>query len=224
MSSSEFKIDNFKQKADNFKQKANDFKSKIMITSPEQNAIIAGLSNGNMSIDAIAGSGKTSTCLLVAKTYPNLKFLLLTYNAKLRLETKMKTNEQKITNMEVHTYHSFYNKYYNTCTNDILLDMIIESKTKVKSELFTYDVIIMDESQDLRPILYRSAKKIYKDNTVKNAKLCVIGDKNQNIYKYQEADYPHKQSLARFINDKLCDAMAIMLIHLIENKLMEIPK
>ena len=56
--------------------------------SDEQIRIINALETSNVIVDAVAGSGKTTTILHLAQTYFYESFLLLTYNNKLRLETK----------------------------------------------------------------------------------------------------------------------------------------
>ena len=95
-------------------------KSSLLPTiSPEQNDIIKQIElNNNVVIDSVAGSGKTTCNLHIAKHFSNLNILLLTYNAKLKLETREKVQALNIDNIEVHSYHSFCVKYYNNlcCT------------------------------------------------------------------------------------------------------------
>ena len=60
----------------------------LPIISNEQNNIINLLKdNKNIIVDSVAGSGKTTTNLYIAKSFPKLNILLLTYNAKLKIET-----------------------------------------------------------------------------------------------------------------------------------------
>ena len=56
--------------------------------SDEQKLIIKSLKSNNVLVDSVAGSGKTTTNLYLAKEYPHNKLLLLTYNAKLKIETR----------------------------------------------------------------------------------------------------------------------------------------
>ena len=61
--------------------------------SDEQLSVIEGLSqNNNIIVDSVAGSGKTTCNLHIAKSFPLLNILLLTYNAKLKLETREKVS------------------------------------------------------------------------------------------------------------------------------------
>jgi superfamily I DNA and RNA helicase len=54
---------------------------------------------GNINIDAVAGSGKTTTSLYIAKNNPHRQILLLTYNAKLKLETREKAKQLGLSNI-----------------------------------------------------------------------------------------------------------------------------
>jgi superfamily II DNA or RNA helicase len=92
--------------------------------SIEQYNIIQQLSlNNNVVVDSVAGSGKTTTNLHIAKRFPLFLILLLTYNKKLKLETREKAKKLGINNIEVHSYHSFCVKYYdNECFNDSIIN------------------------------------------------------------------------------------------------------
>ena len=46
-----------------------------------------------MIVESVAGSGKTTTNLYIAKTFPELDILLLTYNARLKFETQDKVKQ-----------------------------------------------------------------------------------------------------------------------------------
>ena len=102
--------------------------SRLVAPSHEQKKIIYSLSTGkSVIVDAVAGSGKTTTILWIAKTFPEKKLLMLTYNRRLRDETREKTNRFFINNMNVFTYHGFVSRYFTknsagACRTDI--DMI----------------------------------------------------------------------------------------------------
>jgi tRNA G46 methylase TrmB len=68
--------------------------------SIEQEKIIEEVGKGsNIMVDAVAGSGKSTTILLIANAYPNKKFLQITYNSMLRYEVKEKVKKIEITNI-----------------------------------------------------------------------------------------------------------------------------
>ena len=88
----------------------------MQLTS-EQKEIIKAL--GNIKINAVAGSGKTSTIIEYAKNQPmESKILYLAFNKSVKIEAKKKFTERGMTNVTVHTAHSlayqnivFKNKY-----------------------------------------------------------------------------------------------------------------
>ena len=161
----------------------------LPVISNEQNNIITLLKdNKNIVVDSVAGSGKTTTNLYIAKAFPELKLLLLTYNAKLKIETREKINKHKITNLETHSYHSFCVKYYNNkCFTDYEIKNILKNKCNLLKKI-NYDIIILDEAQDITNMYYELICKIYKDNNNKNTLICLLGDKYQCIYDFKNAD------------------------------------
>ena len=59
--------------------------------SLEQQNVINLLNNKfNVSVESVAGSGKTTTNLYIAKSFPTLKILLLTYNNIFKNRNKRK--------------------------------------------------------------------------------------------------------------------------------------
>ena len=76
-----------------------------MKLTPEQKAIIN--SKGNIKINAVAGSGKTTTIIEYAKSRPrNAKILYLAFNRSVRLEAIKRFSEQGLNNVSVETAHS----------------------------------------------------------------------------------------------------------------------
>ncbi len=81
-----------------------------MELTPQQQAIIA--SNGNIKINAVAGSGKTTTVIEYAKTRPaNSKILYVAFNKSVKIEAEKKFKEKKLYNTKVETAHSLAFKY-----------------------------------------------------------------------------------------------------------------
>lgn len=166
----------------------------LLPCSIEQRRIVDTLTHCNVIVDAVAGSGKTTTILHIAKAYPNESILLLTYNSKLRLETREKITQLGLNNLIAHTYHSFYRyAYVPVCKNDEYLNDAI-GRDVPPTRPTHWDIIILDEVQDMTPLLYSAVRKVMRDNEADDIKVryCILGDKHQNIYKYSGAD-------ARFI-------------------------
>ena len=161
--------------------------------SNDQINILNCLSKNNVLIDSVAGSGKTTTNLHIAKKYTKYNILLLTYNSKLKIETREKVRLHNIKNLEVHSYHSFCVKNYDRSAfrdNEIL--KIVTKNTKSINK-FKYDLIVLDEAQDINPLYYQLVNKIYKDNlkhkkSKNETQICILGDKYQSIYDFNNAD------------------------------------
>ena len=162
---------------------------KLPEISIEQNNIIQQLLlNNNVVVDSVAGSGKTTCNLHIAKYFHNKHILLLTYNSKLKLETREKATKLGLHNIEVHSYHSFCVKYYDKlCFTDTIINEIIKTK-KIPSKQFNFHLIVPDEAQDITSLYYELICKIYKDNKNTNTNICIFGDKKQSIFDFNKAD------------------------------------
>jgi DNA polymerase III delta prime subunit len=156
--------------------------------SHEQKNVLLNLKYNNVVCDSVAGSGKTTTILYIAKTFKSKSILLLTYNAKLKIETREKVKLLNLTNIEVHSYHSFCVKYYDRTTfTDTKIKAIVDND-KNKLSTFTYDIIVIDEVQDMTPLYYNLVCKIFYDNNCPVSRICITGDKYQSIYDFNLAD------------------------------------
>lgn len=71
----------------------------------QQQSILA--SEGNIKINAVAGSGKTTTMIEYAKTKPpKSKILYLAFNKSVKIEAEQKFSKHKLTNVRIETAHS----------------------------------------------------------------------------------------------------------------------
>ncbi len=159
----------------------------IASISVEQQQIITSLKESNVVVDSVAGSGKTTCSLYIAKQNPDINILLLTYNSKLKIETREKIKNMEIKNMEVHSYHSFCVKYYDeNCFTDSNIQLLLNNNNSLLNHI-NYDMIILDEAQDINYLYYELFCKIYNDNYIK-AKICIFGDIKQCIFIFNNAD------------------------------------
>lgn len=157
--------------------------------SLQQQAVLDSIKNGfHVICNSVAGSGKTTCILHIADNLKDRKILFLTYSARLRKESETKQKENNIYNIDIHSYHSFgYNLYKEELSKtDLGIEKIIDEDKKLIS-LHIYDLIILDESQDITPLLYRFIKKIQRDNKQRH-QLVVFGDEKQCIFSYKGAD------------------------------------
>jgi|SaaInlV_150m_DNA_4_1039716.scaffolds.fasta_scaffold02432_2 hypothetical protein len=153
--------------------------------SDEQLQIVNSLKDHNVVVDSVAGAGKTTTVLHIAKHYNLDSVLLLTYNKKLRLETKKRASDCGLENLIVHNYHSFAVKYYDKkCHTDVQIEKHL---TKFPLQQYRYTIIIIDEAQDMTQLYYQLTLKIIMENVVRPT-ICILGDRYQSIYDFNGAD------------------------------------
>jgi len=160
----------------------------INAMSDEQNIIVNTINNNNnIIVDAVAGSGKTTTILHIANKYKNLKVLVLTFNSKLKIESREKVKKLKLTNIEIQTYHSFcVNHYDRNVIDDCKLYNLLYNSNGI-SKQFEYDLIIIDEIQDMTFLYYKLVMKIFNENN-RGFKICLFGDKMQSIFTFNNSD------------------------------------
>lgn len=176
---------------------------KMIDNSNEQNSILSNISTFNISINAVAGSGKTTTSLLISKHYTNLNILLLTFNSRLKKETRNKIEEQQLKNIDMHSFHSFgYSFYSKESINDSGLNKILQLNLDPINMKKKYDIIIIDEAQDLTSLFFKFIHKIIKDFSNEDYKLCMIGDIKQNIYKFKGSDVEYIMNPEKFFTNK----------------------
>ena len=158
--------------------------------SNEQQIIVDDLLSGhNVIVDAVAGSGKTTTILWYClKCKSSQRILVLTYNKRLKLETRAKVIELNLQkNVEVHSYHSMGVKYYTSlCQTDSgIIDTVNKNYNRRRN--YQYDVIIIDEAQDMTTTYFAFINKIIIDSN-NIPQLFIIGDKYQSIFAFNNAD------------------------------------
>lgn len=155
----------------------------------EQRRIIRALKKKkDVKVIAVAGSGKTTTILGLAGE--DINVLLLCYNNRLRTET-MSRIDPEMTNIEVHTFHSFCHSVLGEQLSSTDIGIIKITKTGSQFPLIyggnipKYDLIIVDEAQDITSVYY-DLLVLLLDYT--GAKLCLLGDPRQAIYQFNGAN------------------------------------
>ncbi len=142
----------------------------------------------NVIVDAIAGSGKSTTILSVAKAFIGINILQMTYNSMLRLEIKEKTKVLQIENIEVHTFHSLAKKYYMLSAHtDTAIRYILFNNTKPRIDIPLFQLIVLDETQDMSFLYFQFMLKFSKDMG-SNFQLLILGDYKQGLYEFKGAD------------------------------------
>uniref|UniRef100_A0A6C0KWS9 Uncharacterized protein n=1 Tax=viral metagenome TaxID=1070528 RepID=A0A6C0KWS9_9ZZZZ len=160
--------------------------NKLPPPDTEHRAIIdSGKEGYNIIVNAVAGSGKTTTGFHFANEINN-DILMITYNKSLQYDVENNIQKYGITNISPYTYHALAGIIYNECNTDIHMDNIIKYNTPPKS-IISQSIIIIDETQDQSELYYKFIKKLLKDAN-KKFQLIIMGDVNQVVYKVKGAD------------------------------------
>ena len=157
--------------------------------SPEQQAVASAVARGcSVRVNAVAGSGKSTTVLFIASQNPGLSVLLLSYNRDLKVELRHKAREESIRNLEVHSYHSLAVKYYDDrAHSDEALSSVLSRGLPVRRSA-RFDVVVTDEAQDMTPVFRRLVDKYVSDSGSSGCAFVVMGDARQAIYTFKGAD------------------------------------
>jgi len=157
--------------------------------SEEQRNIINNIKNGvNIHVQAVAGSGKSTSVFSICKEFTDKTILLLTYNASLRLETKERARKYDLQNMEVHTFHSLGVNYYtDNAHTDTGLRQILLYKYNPQKTIKPFDILVIDENQDMTQLYFMIVIKFLLDYGQKIQMIC-LGDERQCIYDFKGAD------------------------------------
>ena len=157
--------------------------------SDEQQCILDTVKEGhNVMVDAVAGTGKTTLILSIAREMPDTKILQLTYNASLRKDVKETVEKNDIQNLTVHTYHSLAKRYYlSTGYTDTEIRRLLFKNMPLKEVSPKYDMIVLDECQDMTLLYFQLMVKFIKDID-SNIQLLILGDYMQGLYDFKGAD------------------------------------
>lgn len=161
-----------------------------MQPSEEQQVAIRHMVNGhNVILDAVAGSGKSTTILSMAQLLDHKQILVIAYNSMLRKEMEAKAKKMNITNAQIHTFHSLAVKYYlDKAHTDSGIRKIVYNDMKPRTaKLPKYDIIVLDEAQDMSYLYFQLMVKFAFDmDSV--FQLFISGDYMQSLYEFKGAD------------------------------------
>ena len=164
----------------------------LPIPSEEQMYIINHIKSGkyNGEVDAVAGSGKTTTILSLATHINDKSIIQITYNSELKREVSEKKDKYGLTNIAIFTYHSFAHKYYTEEANtDIGISKIVRTDMPPKMPLPQMDILVGDEIQDMNFLYYQFVQKVLTDSGNKSRiQILILGDKYQGLYEFKGAD------------------------------------
>lgn len=167
-----------------------------MQLSEEQNRFVEMAQEGkNILVDACIGSGKTTAIQVLCKKLPrNKKILYLTYNRLLKIDAKSKINEK---NVLVTNYHGFAYISLKQMGIKVGVSDLIQSFIKTRPDVKAYDVLIIDEYQDIELELAELLKIVKEANP--EMQIIAVGDMQQKIYDKTTLN------VSEFINEFLGD-------------------
>lgn len=161
-------------------------KTALMPMSSHQSDIVEAMRRGmNVIGDAVAGSGKSTTMVHVAYAFLHCRILILTFSKKLQLEMVKRASKLGI-KVDVNTFHGFCSRYGSTCKDTKKMRELLKANP-APSAPFNFDMVLLDESQDMNPTFYELVCKLIRDNG-KVPQMGVFGDVNQCIFQYVHAD------------------------------------
>ncbi|TGZ81131.1 P-loop containing nucleoside triphosphate hydrolase protein [Ascodesmis nigricans] len=166
----------------------------------EQKKIIDHFTNeeSNMIITACPGGGKTSIITYLAQARHEWRFRFMTYNNQLAKETEERCKIYGVSNMGISTIHAAgYNHYSIECRVDQGLTRVLLEDRRPLDDAPPpeFDTLIIDEAQDLTPVMFEFIKKFLSDHakitySLPNAKIpriILLGDTRQVLYDYKHA-------------------------------------
>ncbi len=150
----------------------------LKLSSEQQLFIEKALQGGNIFVDACIGSGKTTAIQNLCNELPNnKKVLYLTYNKLLKLDAKAKIHKRNVT---VTNYHGFAYMLLKRSGVSVGISDLIQTCIRKKPPIGRYDILIIDEYQDIEQELAELLKLVKESNP--NIQIIAVGDMEQKIY------------------------------------------
>lgn len=155
-----------------------DTPSILQLSSEQQLFVEKALQGENILVDACIGSGKTTAIQHLCNELPKeKKILYLTYNKLLKVDAKTKIKKKNVT---VTNYHGFAYMILKRNGISVGIPDLIQTFVKEKPFLTKYDVLIIDEYQDIEQELAEMLRLIKESN--QDMQIVAVGDMEQKIY------------------------------------------
>ena len=150
----------------------------IQLSDEQQKFIETAKQGKNILVDACIGSGKTTAIQRLCNEYPPfMKILYLTYNRLLKFDARAKIKKSNVT---VTNYHGFaYTMLKNHGIRAGIPDLI-QTFNRVMPPIPRYDVLVLDEYQDIEQEL--ADLLMYLKATNPFMQIIAVGDMEQKIY------------------------------------------
>ncbi len=150
----------------------------FQLSNEQQLFIEKALQGENILVDACIGSGKTTAIQNLCNELPSKKKVLyLTYNKLLKIDAQSKIKKKNVT---VTNYHGFAFKILQECGISVGVSDLIQKVIQIKPLVKKYDILIIDEYQDIDQELAELLQLVKDRNP--NMQIIAVGDMEQKIY------------------------------------------
>lgn len=150
----------------------------IHLSEEQQLFVHEALKGHNILVNACIGSGKTTAIQLLCSELPkNKNILYLTYNRLLKLDAQVKIQSKNAT---VQNYHGIAWYYLNRNNISAGISDLITRFNEIKPPIEHYDVLIIDEYQDIESEMADLLEYVKSSNP--SMQIIAVGDMQQKIY------------------------------------------
>lgn len=161
----------------------------ISLSDEQQEIAKAVLKGYSTFVNAVPGAGKTTTSLYIAQLLKDKELLLLTFSSDLKTDARKKKSSLRLSNIDVHSYNSLPREFYDRGAkqDEDIFNILRRKQAPIKGAEKNYDVIILDETQDMTHLHYKFIMKFIEDFKL-NPVFLIIGDDKQAVFKFKGAD------------------------------------
>ena len=159
-------------------------KTKTNLSDEQKLFIKTALEGHNVLVDACIGSGKTTSIQELCNQFKkDKKILYMTYNRLLKLDAQDKIRNRNVT---VTNYHGFVYPYLRKLDVRCGIGESIREFNRRAPKIKKYDVLIIDEYQDINKECAELLEIIKKQNP--KIQIIAVGDMAQKIYDFTTHD------------------------------------
>lgn len=151
---------------------------RVRLSEEQENFISVAMRGENILVDACIGSGKTTAIQRLCEVLPaDKRILYLTYNRLLKLDARAKIHRRNVT---VTNYHGFAYTVLSTHGVGAGIHDLIQTFNRLRPAIPRYDVLVLDEYQDIEQELAELLEYIKSAND--RMQIIAVGDMEQKIY------------------------------------------
>ena len=150
----------------------------MQLSKEQSDFIQKALEGNNILVDACIGSGKTTAIQHLCNAFSyRFRILYLTYNKLLKIDAQSKIRNRNVT---VTNYHGFAWSQLNAVGKRAGIPDLIQVYNQTKPPMPKYNVLIIDEYQDIEQELADMLEYIKLQNP--GIQIIAVGDMKQKIY------------------------------------------